>query len=69
MRYLKNKKGEIMNNNCEKFNPYDLDAIAKIRNKHKKRKQIECNSWLRPPYMPEQHISAYDLSKRPDGTR
>ncbi len=47
-----------------KFNPYDLSAIADIRNRHEKVQSHPVAQ--KRPYEPDRHCSAYDLSKRPD---
>ena len=47
----------------KKFNPYDLTAIAKLRNSHNSSKFDSVS--IRKPYESAHSRSAYDLSKRP----
>jgi len=47
----------------KRLNPYDLSAIADLRNRHSKAKFRPIVS--KQPYEPERFLSAYDLSRRP----
>lgn len=52
------------NDPTKKPNPYDLSAIANIRNRHMKNKHYE-NSMESQNISSDQSFSAYDLSNRP----